>query len=292
METDTANFTVPVVISKNRLLFIFTSNFLCNPQSDEVEKHCHSFYEIHYYIKGSGVMNIADEMAGFGPGTLLLIHPETYHLEIRDKSSETLKYIFKFSVSSPPDRHDSILPPLLSAIAPAGYLRMENVTFAENILEDIRSEIAGLQKGYLVQIANDLSTLLIRLSRKCRPDSPCADESLVQGGDTPTETEIIIDHFFDQNYNRNVHCSDLCEQVHLSESQLSRILKSMYAMSFKEKHAHTRILYIEHLLSKPDLTVTEIAYKSGFDSVSSLSGYFRRSVGISPLEYRRQRRSL
>ncbi len=290
-DTNSANITVPVTINKNRLLFIFTANYRSDSPGDEVEKHCHSFYEIHYFMQGAGVMTAADNSVRFAPGSLLLIAPETYHLQQRDFQSEILKYIFKFSVQAAPNRHDTILTPLLRAADASRILLFPEVGDAKALLDSIQTELQNTQKGFLVQIANDLSSLLVLLARRFRPEDASADESDASEKEVPTETEIIIDQFFDQNYNRNAKCSDLCELVHLSQSQLSRILKEMYSMTFKEKHAQTRILYIQHLLSKPDLSVTEIAYKSGFDCVSSLSNYFRHYAKISPLEYRKQRHS-
>jgi len=50
-----------------------------------------------------------------------------------------------------------------------------------------------------------------------------------------------------------------------------------------------RVSYIIELLVGTDMSITEIAVKSGFDGVEHISRYFRKETGISLREYRKRR---
>jgi AraC-like DNA-binding protein len=288
MDIYTKSTTIPVNINSNSLVFVFTDNYLNNSQGDDVEKHYHSFFELHYYLKGKGKVIIEDKELAFEPYDLFIISPNSYHNQQNDDNLEILKYIFKFSVSNISNKYDNIIIPLIDTISDNKYLLLKGHMEIDSMLENINTELLDEKKGYVVLISNYLSILLVILARSCHTvayNKKAAGKKMK----ISTQTATIIDNFFDQNYNKSVKCEDLCELVHLSSSQLSRIIKELYSMSFKEKHVQTRINYIQHLLDKTNLSVTEIAEKSGFDSISSFSNYFKRYVRISPIEYRKRK---
>ena len=288
MNLYTKSTTIPVNINSNSLVFIFTDNYVNDSQGDDVEKHYHTFFEIHYYLKGRGTVILEDKKVDFEPYDLFIISPNSYHYQQNAGGSKILKYIFKFSVSNISNRYDNIIIPLIDTISDNEYLRLKGHMEIDSILGNINMELLDKKKGYVSQISNYLSILLIILARNCHTvgyNKKAADRKMK----ISTETATVIDYFFDQNYNKNAKCEDLCELVHLSSSQLARIIKELYSMSFKEKHVQTRINYIQHLLDKTNASITEIAEKSGFDSISSFSNYFKRYVKVSPIDYRKRK---
>ena len=44
----------------------------------------------------------------------------------------------------------------------------------------------------------------------------------------------------------------------------------------------------KEMIKRGDITITEIALKLHFESLQSFSKSFRRTVGMSPMEYRKQ----
>ena len=45
------------------------------------------------------------------------------------------------------------------------------------------------------------------------------------------------------------------------------------------------------MLERTDLPVTEVAAAVGYDDPSQLAAVFRKALGVSPTQYRRERRS-
>ena len=274
---------IPVTINENGLVFVFTDAFYLEGAVDS-EIHSHSFFEMHYFLEGSGSVTVDGEKVRFEPGMMLLIAPEKYHVQSMD-SPVTAKYIFKFSVETVKNKNDDIALPLTERILSDGFVFVEDNQGVLAMLREIEKELTAKLKGTKSIISSLLTVVMAKLCREC-----CGAEKTekTDGMAISARTETIIDNYFDQNYNRGAKIDELCGLVHLSCSQLSRVIRSMYGMSFKEKHVETRLNYIEHLLKKDKLTIEQISQKCGFESASGLSNFFKRHKNISPQQYRKQ----
>ena len=273
---------IPATINENRLMFVFSDAFYLEDAVDS-EIHSHSFFEIHYFLEGSGSVTVDGEKVRFEPGMLLLIAPEKYHIQSR-QSPITAKFIFKFALEEAKNRGDDIALPLTEFILGEGFVMADDTQGIEDVLKSIEKELAAGARGYKSAISSLLALMMTKLCRQlCGKGGGRAEEQAAR-------TQTLIDNFFDQNYDRGAKIDELCNLVHLSCSQLSRVVRSMYGMSFKEKHIETRLNYIEHLIKKGELTIEQISQKSGFESASGLSNFFKRHKHISPQEYRRQSR--
>ena len=291
MGTASGGETISVTINENKMVFIFSDSFYFAKRKDS-EKHRHSFYEVHFIVQGMGVMRVGDKLIEFEPGCLLIIKPDTDHIHQDAGNLDIAKYIFKFSVTDVSNRHDDIAVPLLDAASSQEVMIFSECFEIKGILEKVRCELRQQEKGFALQIASCLSAMIVLLARKRGSTSPPCEKAANKHDNVPVQTATIIDYFFDQNYNKSVKIEELCELVHLSQSQLNRTIKSVYGVSFKEKHTQTRINYIAHLLLNEVISITQIAHKCGFDDVSSFSNFFKHNMQMSPLQYRKQNRIL
>ena len=276
---------IPVTINENRVVFVFSDAFYLERAIDS-EIHSHSFFEIHYFLEGSGSVKVDGETVRFEPGMMLLIAPEKYHKQSME-SPVTAKYIFKFSLEVVKNENDDIALPLTERILSGGFVLVKDNQGILAALREIEKELAAELKGYKRIVSGLLSVVMTKLCREC---CGAAKAEKKEGLAVSARIETIIDNYFDQNYNRGAKIDELCNLVHLSSSQLSRVVRSMYGMSFKEKHVVTRLNYIEHLLKKDELTIEQISQKCGFESASGLSNFFKRHKNISPQQYRKQTR--
>lgn len=74
--------------------------------------------------------------------------------------------------------------------------------------------------------------------------------------------------------------------LNVSPSYLSRLLKTLTGQS-TQQHIHDKLIEIaKERLSTTDLSVSEIAYKLGFEHPQSFSKLFKTKTNLSPLEFR------
>ncbi len=87
--------------------------------------------------------------------------------------------------------------------------------------------------------------------------------------------------FIDSNYADKIDLDNISDEAYFSKFHFIRIFKSIYC---KTPHQYLISVRIEKALellreAKP---VSEVCFLVGFDSVTTFSGLFKRTVGVSP----------
>lgn len=89
----------------------------------------------------------------------------------------------------------------------------------------------------------------------------------------------------------NINLDRFAEVAGLKPRELSLILHAHYKLNFFEFINGLRLEEAKRLLGAPEfaeLSILEIIYKSGFNSQSAFQRFFKRVVGCTPTEYRKQ----
>ena len=78
----------------------------------------------------------------------------------------------------------------------------------------------------------------------------------------------------------------IAEQLHLSPAYLSDLLKKATGLS-AQQHVHQALLEkAKELLVSSSLSVSEIAYRLGFEHAQSFSKLFKQKTLLTPLAFR------
>ena len=94
--------------------------------------------------------------------------------------------------------------------------------------------------------------------------------------------------YLEYNYMNKIQMKDIAEEIHLCESECSRLFKRYMNVSlftFLQEYRVERSL--EFLLSSDD-SIMEVAQKSGFTDSNYYAKVFSRVKGCSPQKYRKQ----
>lgn len=94
--------------------------------------------------------------------------------------------------------------------------------------------------------------------------------------------------YIQQNYLRQLTLKDLSDTFHFSQKYISRFFKENFHITLFQYVNYLRLNHAKHLLETTDLSVTEISLHSGFSNVSYFIRSFKKSYGLSPLQYRKQ----
>lgn len=110
-------------------------------------------------------------------------------------------------------------------------------------------------------------------------------------GDDGADDETLIDsviRYLKQYHTENVTLKNICDHFSCSRSHISHSFKKQTGKNIREFLAELRIEDAKSLLKYSNLTITEIAYSVGFSDSNYFSNVFKRSVGVSPMNYRRK----
>ncbi|WP_048601795.1 response regulator transcription factor [Rubeoparvulum massiliense] len=95
--------------------------------------------------------------------------------------------------------------------------------------------------------------------------------------------------FMHRHYDEHLSLSIVASWIHVNPSYLSRKFHEEVKVPFSEYLNQYRIeMSKKWLVENPDLTIGEIAEKVGFSNQYYFSTLFRKSVGMSPTQFRNQ----
>jgi AraC-like DNA-binding protein len=93
--------------------------------------------------------------------------------------------------------------------------------------------------------------------------------------------------FIAQNYTEKLTVQQIGEFVKLHPNYAMNLFQKTFGTTLIAYLTQHRVSHAQRLLSTTEETVTEIAFQSGFLSISRFNDAFRRACGCSPREYRR-----
>jgi len=95
-------------------------------------------------------------------------------------------------------------------------------------------------------------------------------------------------NYIHEHFNEAISLADVAGQVHRSPEHFSRLFKEITGENFSAYLINYRLIQARHLLVNTDLKITEIAFKVGYQNPSYFSRLYKRHMGITPEEERRQ----
>ena len=238
----------------------------------------HDFWEINYADKENVFIGMGDEKIELKQGEMLFIKPNQRHFtESGDK--EPNLFIISFSCRSEsmnffadkkifvPENYRYLLQNIMTEAAS---------TFA---LPDFDPNLGGEQI-----IKNALELLLIYLLRN-EQKRPSSQEFFVSKIASSSELEDEIVRILTSKIYGRFKLTDLNAELHYGSTRLCTFFKEKTGKSIYQTYLKLKIDEAKKLIRKKK-SFSEIAELLCFDSTSTFAYVFKKSVGMTPSEYR------
>ena len=87
--------------------------------------------------------------------------------------------------------------------------------------------------------------------------------------------------FIDSHYADNIDLDNISDEAYFSKFHLIRLFKKIYG---KTPHQYLTVVRIEKAMQllRTDVSITEVCFAVGFESLTSFTGLFKRTVGVTP----------
>lgn len=115
-------------------------------------------------------------------------------------------------------------------------------------------------------------------------------EMIMNATGNPSRDTILDDvlYYIDHHFQNNIKLETIAPLFGYNSAYLGKIFTKTAGESFNSYLDHKRIEYTKKLLLENKLKVYEIAEQAGYKNVDYFHKKFKKYVGISPAEFRKQ----
>ncbi len=97
---------------------------------------------------------------------------------------------------------------------------------------------------------------------------------------------VLARAFIDEHYDLPLDLEQIAGQASFSRYHFLRLFRGAFDQTPHQYLTQRRIAKAKELLAASDMSVTEVCFAVGFDSLGSFSALFRRHIGHAPSLYR------
>ena len=119
-----------------------------------------------------------------------------------------------------------------------------------------------------------------------RPCKRCKPEDMHWPG-AKAEVVLKAKNLIDNTFSRKFDLGELSEKLFVNRCYLCRVFKKETGMTLLEYCNKDRCEYAKSLLTQSELCVAYIAVQSGFSNSSQFCHLFKKMVGKTPCQYRK-----
>lgn len=245
-------------------------------------QHYHDVYEIYFQISGERELFINDICYTLSPGDLYILKPFEIHYTQTRKGDDYERYVMNFSATALNSfLSESEMGVLFDRLGSC-VIHLDEMQQL-NVLDSFKkAEMYAKRKGLFTQKLLYSSVFqLIMLVHELTATAQPVKSQYIQ----PEIVEAIF--FINNHYMQSMDLDFLAEKVHLSKFHLSRLFHKATGATFLEYLYNVRLTKVHKMLMTTDLTLHEIAVKTGFTSTAHLTRIFRQVYEVSPRTFRK-----
>lgn len=246
--------------------------------------HCHPEYELIYISGGSGKRFIDGNVSYYEDGDLILLGPNIPHAGFKDCVLQGyFQVVVQFDDLFSNGFTDKVeLSPLRRLLENANG----GIIFSDDTRKKLVDSFGGLETLSSFERFFSFMNILKFLSIDDYSSLSCNHSYIIKEPRERVRFKKILNYIKD-NYKGKPKLSELAQLINMHPSSLCRFLKLNASRTFIELVNEFRIQKSCMLLIESELTITQIAYESGFDTLSFFNKKFYELLKISPRQYRK-----
>lgn len=254
--------------------------------------HFHPHYQLFTVLEGTGTRFIGDNIAPFEAGDTVFLGPNLPHLWRSDaayfEATETLQTAGIVVYFQEDFLGQNFLEkPEIRPIQQLLNLSMRGIVYTGQAKERIRTELA---EWFQLEPFQQLVRLLLLLNELAHSNegSPITSYNY-QNTFKISETERMqkVHTHVLQNFQKELRLSEIASLAGMSEAAFCRYFKTRSNKTFTDFVSEIRIGHACKLLVEDRLSISQIAYESGFDTLSNFNRHFKRIKQQTPREFRK-----
>lgn len=249
----------------------------CNPNKGPLGPTKYNYYIIHYVFSGSGYLEYKDNSDNFvklkiGPNEIFLITPQKEVVYYQDKKDP-----WEYSWIS-------------FIIGKDNFLSIDTGPFQENVIklekyQSTREAFSRIQT--LSNYSEGKNYAALSIFYDCMAQiQENTKTTITESRDKNHIKECLI--YISKNYsNPSLTLGDISSHLFINEKYLSRLFSSYMGIPLFQYLNYTRIKQACYELTNDSLSISDVAFKVGFNDPLYFSKKFKLLTGISPQTYKK-----
>lgn len=252
--------------------------------------HFHPQLELTYFESYHGSMLIGDQLFKPLPQDVLLIGPNIPHGNLDyegqegqvDKGAIAIFDSYSFGEDFWTKSEAASMGKFLESFSGVKVYRDHDLSQA------IANSLSGLQQ---TRFSKQLVGLLEIIEQLTHVDDKAQDLLVTpfKAVKTGKQQERIdkVYQYLSKSFQQQLTLQDVATEVHMSPEALSRYFKSKTGKTIFGVLLEFKIHHAKKLLSSTEMSITQIAYDSGFVNLSTFNRSFLQSTELTPRDYRK-----
>lgn len=259
-----------------------------NDEYEDYPAHWHTNPEIIMPTENIYTVECYNQIITLQEGDIILICPGCIHTLYAPEKGRRI--IFQADIN--PLRFMKEIETLVTIISPLIVITPEDFP---SIYDKVKSLLLEIKNEYLSSSTSfsevsiysktlEIITLIGRSRAAAGMETPSPD--------APRKQEEYIEKFIEICNYISAHCSDelnleaVASMSGFSKFYFSRLFKQFTNVSFYKYVNQKRIEKAAKMLTKPNISITNVALSCGFESLSSFIRMFKIVKGCTPTEFR------
>jgi len=248
--------------------------------------HFHPEYEINFIFNAEGAVRIVGEhREPIGKWELVLTGPNLMHVweqgdcHTSDIHEITIQFHRDLFHQTLLDRN--IMKPVKDMLDRS----TRGIAFSEETIQTLQPRITNLAHKSGIDALIELVSLLFDLSNS--RGQQMLSSTMLKNDDFYNSGKIKNVHdFVQQHYAEKIKVEDMAQLLNMTEVSFSRFIKQRTGKTFVEYLNHYRISMASRWLIESNLSVSEIAYKCGFNNLANFNRIFKKAEKCTPSAFR------
>ena len=248
--------------------------------------HRHTALEIIIPIEGWYDIYSQTECYHLNKGDILIIPSlEIHRIEAPREGS---RFIYLLDIGNISDAHAFIgLKPLLTKfIHITSESHPQVYDEIHELFADMRNEYFSSSDFYELNIFSDIYKVFALLGRDyLKKNGAFVGLSQITRKEYLNRFNSVLSYINDY-YSEDLTLEMVAEHCGFSKFHFSRLFKKYTGTTFYDYLILKRLQAAEQMLADADLSITEVALRTGFSSISTFNRTFKRKKNCTPREYR------
>ena len=257
-------------------------------QAFDFPLHYHEEFELNFIMNAKGAKRvIGDHIEEIDELELVLVGPNLEHGWFTHKTASTA--IKETTIQFHRDLFDEkfLQRNQMSLIKIMLARSLRGILFPKETAETMMPRLLALPQKHGFDSVLELMSILHELSRS-KNIRTLSDMSF-NGKETLSYNSRRIERimgYISSNFNRSITLTDAAKLAGMTEVALSRFFKVRTGKTFIDTLNEVRLGNASRMLIETTQSITEVAYKCGFNNMSNFNRIFKKKKDCTPKEFR------